>query len=576
MVKIPGTSYSRSQISYSPTATLEDVSVQGQNVATLGRMVADIAQKEQVRQDNESFLEAKTKYDNWNLEFDTQAAQRVGSDAGGLTQDYQKAESQQVQTLGAGLSKRALNALQQYTTGQRAQRVKAHAGFEHQQRIVVAQDKYGATMKTFQQKMQAAPENIAAHDAEARQIFDLAVSSGALRSSQKEAYMADYAGMKQNAWKALYERAPEQALKRFAEFGITDSTKAVYAEKFKDTETTKQSITLANELSGNGKSLKENLDYVHTTYADNPLLHDKLVARLKMRGAEETASVVAAKKAQKEELVAQVRAVEVDPENRGAASEELASIIEGAPPELKKELTAQASEILNPSGLTDLEKLAQVEQAVLKKDIRSVEELQTHYAGISRNHQRKLEETLRKVGKGEVPKLTVDKVNRVLAELGYNKKMNNPKQMKEYNALHAAYTAFYEQRNPQNLKEEMATNLAFKKQMEQEGVIPGGSWYGGDKGVTRAEAIAAGNLAEFMPEVDEANRGKLQVTTRALGVDMKNTKLLREHNKAWLPVYERMDEADLKKVISVMLREKIAVSPASAQQVYKLLTEKKG
>lgn len=575
MVKIPGTSYRATQLSYTPSATLEGAAVQGQSIAKLGRMVADIADKERVRQDNESFLEAKTKYDNWNLDFESQATQRTGENANGLTRDYEKAESQQRKEVSAGLSKRALRAFDQYSTEQVGRKVKAHAGFEHEQRLVVAKNKFAGSLKTFEQKMQSAPYDIKDHDAEAQQVFALGVSSGALLPSQKESFMADYGGMKQNAWKTLYGLAPEQALGRASEYGVSDSMKAVFAEKHKEQQATAQSITLANDLSSNGKSLKENLNHVHKTYADNPLLHDKLVQRLKLRGAEETASVAAAKAEEKKQLTAQLLAVEVDPNNRGTASEQLASIIESAPPELRKDLTAQAKELLNPSGLTDLEKMAKVEQAVLSKKIRTLEDLQTHYAGISRNDQRKLEETLRKTNKGEAPKLTVDKVTRVLAELGYKKKLANKEDMKKFNALHTAYTAFFEERNPRTLAEEQETNLAFRKHMEQEGIIPDGGWFG-DKDLTRAEAVASGKIAEFLPDVDETYRNKLLITTKALDVNAKNKTLLRTHNKAWLPVYESMSEADLKKVISILQRRNVAVTPAVVTQVFERLAGSKG
>lgn len=351
--------------------------------------------------------------------------------------------------------------------------------------------------------------------------------------------------------------------------------KAVYVERHRDKQATAQSITLANELSGNGNSLKENLDYVHEKYAKQPELHDKLVSRLKLRGAEETASIAAIKVQKKKQFTTQIQAVEVDPNNRGAASEQLASIIDAAPQELRKELTTQANEILNPSGLTDLEKMAKLERGILDKDITSLEDLRTDYAGIARKDQLKLEKVLRNFNKGEVPKLTIDKVNRVLAELGYKKNLKSEKEMKQYNALHAAYTAFFEERNPQTLKDEQETNVAFRKRMEQEGIIPDGGWFG-DKDLTRAEAIAGGSVADFVPEVDEAHQQKLAITTRALGVDMKNKDTLRLHNKAWLPVYESMDEADLQKVIFVLQRNNIAVTPAAVERVYKALAAKKG
>ncbi|MCT4626969.1 hypothetical protein [Halodesulfovibrio sp.] len=579
MVKIP-TSTRVVQLSDTPVTTLQQGSAMGQGVAAMGQMVQQIAQKEQVRQDNDQFLAARTKYDEFNLAFETESAQLQGDATKGLVKKYQEDEETTWNEIYSGLSPRAARAFEQYRGGVVGKKSQFHAFAEHKGRIASAQNTFNNAMAVIAKEAVDAPYDVAALRAKLVQTFDHAVSSGAVQAADREAFLkVNVAGLLEKAWSSLYELAPEEALKRSQEYGVSDSMKAVYVEKHKDKQSTAQSITLANELSGNGKSLKENLDSVHEKYADQPELHDKLVTRLKMRFAEEQTSVAAAKAEQKKALVAQVQAVEVDPENRGAASEKLVSIIDSAPPELKRELTAQANEILNPSGLTDYEKMAKLEKGILNKEITSLEDLRTNYAGISRKDQLTLEDRFSKFQKGEVPKLTIDKENRVLAELGYIKKMNNPKKMKEFNAVRAAYRVFFAQRNPQSLKEEMATNLAFKRQMERDGIVPDAGMFGSDKGMTFAEAVAENKADQWFPDVLDEHKPALKTLMTALNYKFsapasqkprfKGEKATREVYRAFAPVFSTVPPADLEIILGEFLKKGISVTPANVLRVYR-------
>lgn len=579
MVKIP-TSTRVVQLSDTPVTTLQQGSAMGQGVAAMGQMVQQIAQKEQVRQDNDQFLAARTKYDEFNLAFETESAQLQGDATKGLVKKYQEDEETTWNEIYSGLSPRAARAFEQYRGGVVGKKSQFHAFSEQKGRIVSAQNTFNNAMAVIEKEAVDDPHDVAALRAKMVQTFDHAVSSGAVQAADREAFLkVNVAGLLEKAWASLYELAPEEALKRSQEYGVSENKKAVYAERYKDKQATAQSITLANDLSSNGKSLKENLDYVHEKYAENPELHDKLVSRLKLRGAEETASVAATKLQQKKQFTTQIQAVEVDPNNRGAASEQLASIIDAAPQELRKELTTQANEILNPSGLTDLEKMAKLEKGILNKDITSLEDLRTNYAGIARKDQLTLEDRFSKAQKGEVPKLTIDKVNRVLAELGYKKNLKSEKDMKKYNAVHAAYTAFYEQRNPQNFKEEMATNLVFKKQMEQEGVVPDAGWFGRDKGMTLAEAVAENNADQWFPDVLDEHKHGLKTVMTALNYNFaapagqkpkfKGENATREVYRAFAPVFNTVPAADLEVILGEFLTQGISVTPANILRVYR-------
>ncbi|KAF1077667.1 hypothetical protein [Halodesulfovibrio sp. MK-HDV] len=575
MVKIP-TSSKQSQLSDAPVTNLQQGAAFGQGINALGRVVQQIGEKERTRQDNDQFLAARTKYDAWNLEFETQAAQRQGESAAGLTRDFQQAEQEKWQEISSDLNPRVAHALEQHRGGQLGSKNKLHAFAEHQGKLTVAKNNFSGSMAVLKQEMLDTPYDIDTHVAKATQNFDLGVSSGAVLPSQREMFMVEVAGMKKTAWQALYDQAPEEALKQTGKYGISGSMKSVYAEKHKDKVTSTQSLAITNELAGNGKSLKENLDYAHEKYADNPALHDKVVQRLKLRGSEETTAIAAAEKATKKDLVAQLYSVEVDPSNRGAASEQLMKIVESAPVQMREEIYKKANSILNPSELTDMVKLAKVEQSILDKDITKVEDLRLQYDGISLKHQQQLEETLRKVNKDEVPALTIGKANRILAQFGFKQDLSNKEKMRKFNDAHAVLQSFYKERNPRNLVEEQETNVSFREYMEQEGIIPDGGTLWGDKNLTRAEAIASQKIAEFLPDVSEENQSKIMVTTKALGVDVKDEKQLLSHNKAWLPVYQRLPEEHLQQVVSLLQAKKRVVTPQSVMQVYARLTQKKG
>lgn len=194
MVKIP-TSQRQAQLSYQPTMqSPEQVSPMGRGVAALGSIVQEIGAKEQVRADNESFLTAKTQYDAWNLDFETQAAQRQGEATKGLVKEYQEAEQGKWNEIFSGLSPRAAQAFEQHRASELASKKKFHAFAELQGQRVAAQNNFAGSLKVFDQKMLATPYDIADHDAEAQKLFALGVSSGALLPSQKDSFMADYTG----------------------------------------------------------------------------------------------------------------------------------------------------------------------------------------------------------------------------------------------------------------------------------------------------------------------------------------------------------------------------------------------
>lgn len=569
MVKIP-TAKRQSQLSYEPPTNLQQGAVMGQGVAAIGQMVQQIAQKEQVRRDNDQFLAARTAYDAWNLEFETQASQRQGQAAEGLTRDFEQAEQEKWSEIYSGLSPRAARALEQYRGGQLGSKKKLHALSEHQGQIVVAKNNFAGSMAVLKQEMLDAPYDVENHMAKAQQNFDLAVSSGAMLPSQREIFKVQLEGLKKTAWQALYEQAPEEALERSKDYGISGSMKAVYVEKHQDATTSKQSLTITNELAGNDKSLKENLDHVHKIYADRPELHDKVVQRLTLREAQAESALALESKEQKEALFTQL--VEA-----GHDADKIQEIIFSAPVDLRDELRKMGERQLTPNKdvITDPSALVEAEDYVLDGTITSKAQLKMgYYMKLNDKDYKKLEKQLDGKRKGEVPKLTEGEVTRYLAEFEVYKDMESPKGMKRFNFAREFVRNYFERENPQtpdqkNVVLANAMRELFRKGRAEDAGI---GWF--DKEETYLDARISGhdNWRMFVPE---EHKSALKHTALMTGLHARTGEEERLLYETWRPVYEQMPRTEFVKILQGLkahnkttARPKL-ITPESVLKVYR-------
>lgn len=569
MVKIP-TAQGQSQLSYEAPVMQQQGAVFGRGVAALGSLVQQIAGKEQARQDNDQFLAARTKYDAWNLEFETQAAQRKGEAVEGLTGDYEQAEQEKWGEIYSGLSPRAARAMEQYRGGQLGSKRKLYAFAEHEGRLTVAKNNFAGSMAVLQQEMLDSPYDINAHVAKAQQNFDLAVSAGAVLPSQRKAFAVEVAGMKKTAWKALYEQAPEEALKQAQEYGISDSMKAVYVERHKDSTTSAKSLSVTNELAANGKSLKENLALVHKKYADSPELHDKIVQRLTLRQAQQESALALEQKQQKEAFFTQMF-------EAGQDAEAIQSIIFSAPIELRDDLRKMGERQLTPNRdvITNPKALLEAEEYIFNGAITSELQLRMgYYMKLNDSDYERLKKQLAAKRKGEVPKLTEGEINRYLAEFEIYKDMQSPKDMKRYNFARDFVRNYFERENPTTREQKNTVLANALRELLREGRAEDGGFAWFDKEETYLDARISGhdNWRMFVPQEHKAS---VKQTALMLGFTARTGEEERQFYETWRPVYEAVPRKDfveilkgLKKYNKGAERPKL-ITPQSVLSVYR-------
>ncbi|MEZ6852115.1 hypothetical protein [Halodesulfovibrio aestuarii] len=569
MVKIP-TASRQSQLSDAPVTNLQQGVAFGQGIAALGQVVQQIGEKEQVRRDNDQFLAARTKYDAWNLEFETQAEKRKGEAAEGLTRDYEQAEQETWSKLFFGLSPRAAKALEQYRGGQLGSKKKLHAFAEHQGQLTVAKNNFAGSMAVLKQEMLDSPYDIDTHLTKAQQNFDLAVSSGAVLPSQREVFNVELEGMKKTAWQALFDRAPAEALKQTEKYGINDSMKAVYAEKHKDKVTSTQSLAITNELAGNGKSLKENLDYAHKKYADNPELHDKVVQRLTLRRAQEESALALQQKEQKETLFSQVA-------EAGQDADAIQRIIFSAPIALRDDLRKMGERQLTPNKdvITNPKALLEAEEYIFNGTISSELQLRMgYYMKLNDTDYDRLKKQLVGKRKGEIPSLTEGEINRYLAEFEIYKDMESPKGMKQYNFARDFVRTYFERENPTTRDEKNVVLANALKELLQKGRAEdaGFAWFDKDETYLDARINGHDNWRMVVPEEHKSN---LKQTAMMVGFKAHTGEEERLFYETWRPVYEVVPRADLVKIMQGLKKHnKTAnrpklITPQSVLNVYR-------
>ncbi len=569
MVKIP-TSSKQSQLSDAPVTNLQQGAAFGQGINALGRVVQQIGQKEQARRDNDQFLAARTNYDAWNLDFETQAAQRQGEAAEGLTRDYEQAEQEKWSEIYTELSPRAAHALDQYRGGQLGSKKKLHAFAEHQGQLTVAKNNFTGSMAVLKQEMLDAPYDIDTHAAKAMQNFDLAVSSGAVLPSQREVFMVEVADMKKTAWQALYDQAPEEALEQTEKYGISNSMKSVYAEKHKDTVTSTQSLVITNELAGNGKSLKDNLDYTHKKYADNPALHDKVVQRLTLRRAQEESALALELKEQKETLYSQLA-------ESGQDATRIQEIIFSAPIALRDDLRKVGERQLTPNKdvITNPKALLEAEEYIFNGTISSESQLRMgYYMKLNDADYGRLKKQLAGKRKGEVPKLTEGEINRYLAEFEIYKDMESPKGMKRYNFARDFVRNYFERENPTTREEKSVSLANALRELLHKGRAEdaGFAWFDEEETYLDARINGHDNWRMVVPE---EHKSDLKQTALMLGFKARTGEEERLFYETWRPVYEKVPKADLVKIMQGLKKyNKTAerpklITPQSVLNVYR-------
>lgn len=569
MVKIP-TASRQSQLSDAPVTNLQQGAAFGQGINALGRVVQQIGEKERTRQDNDQFLAARTKYDAWNLEFETQAAQRQGESAAGLTRDFQQAEQEKWQEISSDLTPRVAHALEQHRGGQLGSKNKLHAFAEHQGQLTVAKNNFTGSMAVLKQEMLDSPYDIDTHVAKATQNFDLAVSSGAVLPSQREVFMVEVAGMKKTAWQALYDQAPEEALNQTEKYGISGSMKAVYAEKHKDKVTSTQSLAIANELAGNGKSLKENLDYAHEKYADNPALHDKVVQRLTLRRAQEESALALELKEQKETLFSQLA-------EAGQDADSIQEIIFSAPIALRDDLRKMGERQLTPNKdvITNPKALLEAEEYIFNGTISSESQLRMgYYMKLNDTDYDRLKKQLAGKRKGEVPKLTEGEINRYLAEFEIYKDMESPKGMKRYNFARDFVRNIFERENPTTRQEKNVAMANALRELLQKGRAEdaGRLWFDEEETYLDAQINGHDNWRMFVPE---EHKSSLKQTALMTGFKAHTGEAERQFYEIWRPVYEKVPKGDLVKIMQGLKKHNKTterpklITPQSVLNVYR-------
>lgn len=568
MVKIP-TSTRVVQLSDTPVTTLQQGSAMGQGVAAMGQMVQQIAQKEQARQDNEQFLAARTKYDEFNLAFETESAQLQGDATKGLVKKYQEDEETTWNEIYSGLSPRAARAFEQYRGGVVGKKSQFHAFAEHKGRIASAQNTFNNAMAVIAKEAVDAPYDVAALRAKLVQTFDHAVSSGAVQAADREAFLkVKVAGLLENAWSSLYERAPEEALKRSAEYGVSDNMKAVYAERYRDKQSTAQSITLANELSGNGKSLKENLDSVHEKYADQPELHDKLVQRLTLRQAQEESALALQQKEEKNTLFAQMAEAGMD-------ADKIQKIIFSAPIALRDDLRKMGERQLTPNKdvITNPNALLEAEEYIFNGTITDEAQLRMgYYMKLNDEDYNRLTKQLAAKRKGEVPKLTEGEIDRYLAEHEIYKDIESVSGMKRYNFAREFIRSRFERENPTTREEKnIVLANAFRELLQKGRAENTTFWFDSEESYLEASLAGHTNWRMFVPE---EHKSSLRHTALFTGFEAKTGEAERQFYEIWRPVYESVPHKELvtifkglKKFNKTAKRPKL-ITPQSVLRVY--------
>ena len=540
----------------------------GQGISAVGQMVQQIAQKEQIRQDNDQFLAARTKYDEFNLAFETESAQLQGDATKGLVKKYQENEEKTWNEIYSGLSPRAARAFEQYRGGQVGKKNQYHAFTEQKGRIVSAQHTFNNAMAVIEKEAADDPHDVAAIRAKLVQTFDHAVSSGAVQASDREAFMkVKVTGVLENAWRSLYERDPDEALTRRKDFGISESTYTVYADKHKKKTLRENSYTIATEYMKAGKPFKETVAAIKEKYGDDVEVLDAVKsAYVGLYRENETA-----KSAQlKEQQTAMYEALDA-----ASTTKEYQQIVDDAPRELKPEALKYVTfKQSGGSKISDAAKLEELNDKILKQEITTEADMKPYQAYLNKNHFKEQLNVLRKVQKGERPKFGVSYFTRWLKAEGIGDGTSD-KKLKEKNHALSYAADIFSKHEPQTNEEADKLMQEVVASLKTEGIIPDGGTFWGDKHTTRVEAMGSGTLAEFLPDLDDENKSKLAITSKALGVDVKDKKQLRAHNKAWLPVYQRMPVESLQMVVSALQEKNYAVTPDSVVTLYNRLLKRK-
>lgn len=567
MVKIP-TSTRQLQLSDAPVTSIQQGAAFGQGVSAIGQMVQQIAQKEQVRRDNDQFLAARTKYDEFNLAFETESSQLQGDATKGLVKKYQEGEEKAWNEIYSGLSPRAARAFEQYRGGQLGKKSQYHAFAEQKGQLVSAQNTFNNAMAVIGKEASDDPHDVAAIRAKLLQTFDHAVSSGAVQASDREVFMkVKVAGVLETAWRSLYERQPSEALKRREEFGISDSTYTAFAEKHKKKTLRENSYTIATKYMEEGKPFKETVAVIKEKYGDDVETLDAVKsAYVGLYREKETAKGVELK----EQQIAMYEALD-----SATSTMEYQQIVDDLPRELKPEALKYVTfKQSGGSKISDAAKLEELNDKVLKKEITTEADMKPYQAYLNKNHFKEQVNVLRKVQKGERPKLGVSYFTRWLKAEGIGNGTSE-KRLKEKNYALSYAADFFSKYEPQTNEEADKLMQEVVSSLKAEGIIPDGGTFWGDKSTTRIESMAAGTIAKFLPDLSDENQSKLAITSKALGVDMKDKKQLLAHNKAWLPVYQRMSEESLQMVILALQEKQYAVTPNSVATLYHRLMKRK-
>lgn len=568
MVKIP-TIQNASQLSYEPQTTLQQASAMGQGIAKLGSMVQQISQKEQVRLDNEQFLEAKTKYDAWNLEFETQAAQRQGTGVNGLTRDFESAEQEKWNEIFTGLSPRSAQAFEQYRGDQLGIKRKFHALAELQGKQLAARNTFNSSFAVLEQEMLENPFDIEGHLTKAKENFELGVSSGAVLPSEQETFEVRLTEMTKNSWKALFEQAPQEALKVAGKYGLSNSMKDSYTDKYEEKQISARSIQLVNELTANGKTLAENEKYVHQQLTDDRKMHDETIRRLQFRDAQEQSARLADQKARKEAAYAQMDEIGLD-------AEKMLSVAGELPRELQEDAFAYARRLLTPESqvLTNPDKMVEAENAVLDGTIKSEKELKAaYYKDLNGKDYDRIVETLKGKAQGERPLLREDELVACLVDHGVSKDRNDPETLKRFNTGREFVRRYFDRENPQSGEDKNHVLASAMKELLRDGISKDADGSGADKKETYLDARVKGHES-WRIAVPQKHKEILRATTHILGANPHTSEEERTFYERWRPVYDQVPKAEVTKILNGLKKPNrtantdILISPESVLNAY--------
>lgn len=556
MVKIP-TPSRRSMLEYTPSATLQDAAVQGQGISALGNMVAKIATEEKKRKDNDAFLAARNQYDSWNLDFDTKAAQRQGGAAVGIVKDFNTEEETTFQTIVSKLPPRAAHALTQYRDSKVSKARKLHALTEYNGGLVVAKNNYDTALALAGTELSQDPEGIADFNQKTQEAIAFGLSSKAILPSQVEAEKLRVQQLAEKQWENWFKLDQTRALANAEAYNISPSKLKFYTEKNAQDTLFERSFQAAVEYKESGLPQSEVLAKIKEDYSEKP---EEMAQVKKLYAGLLKEQAALDKAALKEQETAMYDALD-----EATTTQEYQKIINDLPRKLQADGIKYA-DFLQSGGtqISDASKLEELHRKIQDKEITTEAEIRPYASWVKASHLKDAREELRKVQKGDRPRIGVSYIKRWYKEYGIKEGMD------EYNpSVSYAMDKFRVDPPASNLDADKRM-LSIIKELKADGVIPNGGFLGMDKGMTYAEALADNKLAEWVPDLPEEHKAGTNAMLTALKPYMKQLDKYSAQRiyKAYSPVIKRIPPQDLSEIVTGMIERQMTLSPESILKIY--------